>query len=290
MRRRFVDLHTHSTASDGALPPAEVVWQADRRRLAAVALTDHDTTAGLAEARAAADDFEDLRFVPGIEVSARFQPGTMHILGLGIDENSPALAELARFLREARKQRNPQIVERLGALGARIDMDDVLAVAAGARGQIDDRPIGRMHIAEAMRRKGLVRTTDEAFGKFLAKGGPAYVDRQRWTPARTIQAIRAAGGVPVLAHPSQLNYENRAQLMRIVRNLAAHGLEGIEAYHGDHSARQTRFYVALAKRLGLCVTGGSDFHGPAKPHVQLGRPRVPLGALTGSLLQRLRLS
>jgi len=290
MRRRFIDLHTHSTASDGSLPPAEVVWQADRRRLAVVALTDHDTTAGLAEARAAADDFEDLRFVAGIEVSARFQPGTMHILGLGIDEDSPALGDLARFLREARKQRNPQIVARLQALGVQIDMDDVLAVAAGAHGQIDDRPIGRMHIAEAMRRKGLVRGTDEAFEKFLAKGGPAYVDRERWTPTRTIQAIRDAGGVPVLAHPVQLNYDNRAQLMRIVRNLAAHGLEGIEAYHGDHSARQTRFYIALAKRLDLGITGGSDFHGPAKPQAQLGRPRVPLSVLTDGLLQRLMLS
>ena len=290
MRRRFIDLHTHSTASDGALPPAEVVWQADRRRLAAVALTDHDTTAGLAEARAAADDFEDLRFVAGIEVSAKFQPGTMHILGLGIDGDSPALGELARFLREARKQRNPQMVARLQAIGARIDMDDVLAVAAEARGQIDDGPIGRIHIAEAMRRKGLVRTTDEAFEKFIAKGGPAYVDRERWTPARTIQAIRNAGGVPVLAHPVQLNYDNRAQLMRIVRNLTDHGLEGIEAYHSDHSARQTRFYIALAKHLGLAITGGSDFHGPAKPQAQLGRPRVPLSALTDSLLQRLMLS
>ena len=283
--RRFVDLHTHSTASDGTLSPREVVRLAEAKRLAAVALTDHDTTEGLAEARAAAREFPALRFVPGIEVSAQPPSGTLHILGLGIDEKGASLQKLAEFLRSARRERNPKIVAKLKELGAGLDMDDVLAVAtaSGGRGSV----ISRMHIAEALSLKGHVKNISEAFKRYIGRGAPAYVERQRLTPRETIAAIRSAGGLAVLAHPAQLNCGNRAELERIVRELIRAGLEGIEVYHSDHSPLQTRMYLDMARRLGLGATGGSDFHGAAKPHVRIGSPKVSLAALGEELVGRL---
>jgi hypothetical protein len=159
--RRFVDLHTHSTASDGALSPREVILAAEQRRLAAVALTDHDTIDGLAEAREAAGRFPALRFVPGIEVSAQPPSGTLHILGLGMREAAPSLLHLAEFLRGAREERNPRIVAKLNKLGIDIDMDDVRASAAawGARGKV----ISRLHVAQVLVRRRRVGSIAEAF-------------------------------------------------------------------------------------------------------------------------------
>jgi predicted metal-dependent phosphoesterase TrpH len=282
--RRFVDLHTHSVASDGALTPAALVQLADAVNLAAVALTDHDTTGGIAEARAAAAKCPNLKFLPGVELSARYSPGTMHILGLGVDENNPSLRRTMEYLVSARNERNPMIVKRLRELGVGMDMDDVLAVAG-------ERPaggvLGRLHIAEAMRRKGFVRTTHEAFQKYLSAGRPAFIDKERLAPSQAIAAIRDAGGAAVLAHPVQLRYENYAQLQRVLHDLKDSGLDGIEAYHSDHSPEQTRLFLDYARKMGLCVSGGSDFHGDAKPDVRIARPRVPLAAMTGKLAQLL---
>jgi len=255
--RRFADLHTHSNASDGQLPPEELIRLAERSRLAAVALTDHDTTEGLAAARHEAGKFPELHFVPGIEISARFPRGTLHILGLGIGETSAALQHLAARLREDRRTRNPKILARLQAIGAAIDMDDVLAAAGPRPGKI----IGRLHIAEALRRKGYVRTTGEAFEKYIGDGKPAFIDKERLEPREAIAAILAAGGLAALAHPVQLNYDNRAQLERVLKSMIRHGLNAIEVYHTDHTPAQTRTYLDLAKRYELCVVGGSDFHG-----------------------------
>ena len=283
--RRFVDLHTHSTASDGATAPAEVICIAEAKRLAAVALTDHDTVSGLAEARAAAAEFPSLRFVPGIEVSARPPSGTLHILGLGIDETAPALLGLADFLRNARDERNPRIVAKLQGLGIGVDMDDVRAAAAACGGQ--GKIIGRMHIAQVLRQKGHVGTIAEAFERYIGRGAAAYVERLRLTPRRTIASIRDAGGLAVLAHPAQLNCENRAQLERIIRELVRAGIEAVEIYHSDHTPQQTRLYLEIATRLGLGAAGGSDFHGAAKPGTVIGRPKVPLAALGEKLVARL---
>jgi len=283
--RRFVDLHTHSTASDGTWPPGAIVRAAEARRLAAVALTDHDTTDGLAEAAAAAREFPRLRFVPGIEVSAEPPSGTLHILGLGVDVGAESLQNLAAFLRAARDERNPKIVANLQRAGVRIDMDDVRAAAAasGSSGKV----VGRMHIAEALIRAGIVKSLSEAFERHIGRGAPAYVERRRLSAADTIAAIREAGGVAALAHPVQLNCSNRAQLERIVRDLARAGLEAVEVYHSDHTPQQTRMYLDLAVRLKLEATGGSDFHGAAKPEVSIGRPRVSLAALGERLVERL---
>jgi 3',5'-nucleoside bisphosphate phosphatase len=280
--RRFVDLHTHSTASDGAVAPREVVRLAEAKRLAAVALTDHDTTEGLGEAADEAARFPELRFVRGVEVSAKFPTGTLHILGLAIDPESPALRALLAHLRDARDTRNPRIVAALQGLGLPIDMDDVLAVVRQS-GKSASSPVGRVHIAEALRRKRCVRTAAEAFDKFIGSGCPAYVDKERLDASQVVRAIADSGGAAVLAHPPQLKYENSAQLERIVHGLVGAGLAGIEAYHSDHTPEQTRAYMKLARRFGIGVTGGSDFHGPAKPDVKLGRPPVPLAAIEGRL-------
>ena len=280
--RRFVDLHTHSTASDGTLTPAEVVALADAANLAAFALTDHDTTRGLAEARAAAASSPGLRFIPGVEVSARYSPGMMHILGLGVDENSEALRKLLAGFIDARDRRNPGILAKLHALGIDVGMDDVLAAAESFE---PGRPhvIGRMHIAEAMRVKGHAQSIQDAFTRYLSNGGAAYVDKERLEPQEVIEGIMAGGGVAVLAHPVQLKIGDGQELEDYIRRLAGWGLGGIEVYHPDHSDRQTRRYLDIARRLGLAVTGGSDFHGTAKPGVAIGRPRVPLAAITGPI-------
>jgi len=282
--RRFVDLHTHSTASDGTLSPAEVVALADAAGLAAFALTDHDTTSGLAEARAAAASRPGLRFVPGVEVSARYSPGAMHILGLGIDENSPALRNLLAGFIDARDERNPRILAKLHDLGMDVGMEDVLAAAEsfdpGRR-----HVIGRMHIAEAMRVKGYAQSIQDAFTRYLSNGGIAFVDKERIDPRKVIEGIVAGGGVAVLAHPVQLKLGDGQELEDYVRRLVACGLGGIEVYHCDHCDQQTRRYLDLARALGLLVTGGSDFHGAAKPGVEIGRPKVPLAAITGPLAE-----
>lgn len=279
--RRFVDLHTHSTASDGTVSPAELVRLADVAHLAAVALTDHDTVAGLAEARAAARGCPQLRFVPGVEVSAAYAPGVMHILALGIDDAHPAVAKLVGQFVDARNDRNPKIIAKLQELGLRIDMADVLAVATQLRSRGDSGIVSRMHMAEALRRKGCVASIQEAFERYIGSGAPAFVDKERLQPADVIAAIRAGGAPAVLAHPVQLRCEDDDHLERIVRSLVDVGLEGIEVYHSDHDDVQTRLYLELARRFGLLVTGGSDFHGTGKPHVRLGRPRVCLSAITG---------
>jgi hypothetical protein len=281
--RRLVDLHTHSTASDGACSPADLVRLADERRLAAVALTDHDTVAGLDEARQAAKRYPQLAFICGIEVSASWPDGVMHLLGYGFDPDCETIRSLTLTLREARAQRNPRVLQRLGELGMPVSMEDVQAVLPDRTAQQGAEVISRMHIAEAMRRKGYVSSAQQAFGRWLGSGKPAYLDKERLPAREVIGAIRQAGGFAALAHPVQLRCNNRAQLERVIRELMDAGLEGLEVYHSDHTNELTRIYFDLAAKLGLVVTGGSDFHGSSKPEVRLGVPRVPRHVLTGPL-------
>jgi predicted metal-dependent phosphoesterase TrpH len=283
--RRFVDLHTHSEASDGRKSPTDVIALADQASLAAIALTDHDTTAGLAEAGAAAENFPDLHFVPGIEMSAKFCSQTLHILGLGIDPEAPDLSALTANLIEARNDRNPQMIARLQELGFDIEMSDVLAVMSDSPTSVGDRVVGRMHMAEALRRKGYVHSTAEAFKRYLGDDGPAFIDKEKLTPRDVIEPIHSAGGVAILAHPVHMDYANSAQLELRIRQLVDVGLDGLEVIHPDHPPFESRTYLQLARRLGLATTGGSDYHGQAKPHVRLGRPRVPV-AILGDKLQR----
>ena len=281
--RRFVDLHTHTTVSDGTRTPEELIQLADREKLAAIAVTDHDSTAGLRRARAAAEAFDELTFIPGIEVSAQSATGTLHILGLAIDEAHTAIQQLAGQLLDARLERNPKIIAKLQAMGVELDMDDVGAVAAADAADDDRRILGRLHIVEALRRKGYVKTIGEGFERYVGTGAPAFVDKESLTASAVIPAIRESGGEAVLAHPVQLNCGNHAQLERIVRDLIRAGLTGIEVYHSDHTPERMRAYLDLARRFDLVVTGGSDFHGDVMSYITLGRPRVPLAVLTGQL-------
>jgi predicted metal-dependent phosphoesterase TrpH len=263
MSSSFVDLHCHSTASDGTLAPAEVIRLAVRNGLSAIALTDHDTIGGIAEAAAEAR-VAGIDFLPGIEISAEYPPpGTMHILGYGIDPNSATLRNLTETLIAGRDNRNPKIVAKLRELGVAITMEEVEKEAGG-------QVVGRPHIAAILHRKGYVSSIKEAFNKYLAQGAPAYFDKERLTPRQALEMIRESGGMPVLAHAAQLRTENDAQLDRVVKDLLDLGLAGIEIYHSDHNDQWIEKCTHLADRYGLLKTGGSDFHGGNKANIELG--------------------
>jgi 3',5'-nucleoside bisphosphate phosphatase len=259
-----IDLHCHSTASDGTLSPTQVVQLAVDSGLSALALTDHDTVGGVA---AAAAKERGIDFLPGIEISCDFRaPGTMHILGYGVDSNSPVLTEMTRQLIEGRDNRNPKIIQRLQELGVAITMDELNAEAAGGT-------VGRPHIAAILVRKGYVSSIKQAFNEYLAPGGKAYFDKERLSSAQALQMIRDSGGLPVLAHPIQLRCDNDAELETVVKNLVDQGLVGIEVFHSDHDAAWVAKAEALATKYNLLRTGGSDFHGSNKKDIPLGLVR-----------------
>lgn len=272
MTNRWVDLHCHSTASDGTLAPTEVVRLAKQRELTALALTDHDTIGGVVEAAEEARKM-GLDFLPGIEISAEFpHPGTMHILGYGVDPQSKTLGDLTRQLLEGRDSRNPRIIKRLQELGIAITMEEVEQEARKGAPADVNKPlvVGRPHIAAILLRKGYVSTIKQAFDKYLAPGGLAYFDKERLSPRQALEMIRASNGIPVLAHPVQLRTENDAQLERIIKDLLDLGLMGLEVIHSDHDAALIEKYSALADRYKLLKTGGSDFHGTNKKNIDLG--------------------
>ncbi|MCY2954050.1 MAG: PHP domain-containing protein [Planctomycetota bacterium] len=277
----FVDLHVHSTASDGTFAPAEVARLAKASGLAGFALTDHDTVAGVAEAGEEAKRL-GLEFLVGIEISVEYpRPGTLHMLGYGVDTASEALRELSVWQVESRNRRNPRIVQRLRELGVAITMEEVEAMAGS-------EVVGRPHVAEVLVRKGYVGSAKQAFDKYLGQGGSAYENRQRLPARRAMELIARSGGVAVLAHPVQLATENDAQLERVVKDLVDLGLGGIEVIHSDHSAELVEKYTKLAERFGLLKTGGSDFHGVNKKEIQLGVAngrRIPRGMMD-ELLKR----
>lgn len=283
MLMSFVDLHSHSTASDGTLAPAAVVRLAKERGLNALSLTDHDTIGGIEEAAAEAAKIA-LDFLPGIEISCDYPPGTMHILGYGIDPKSQVLTEMTRQLIEGRDNRNPKIVEKLQSLNVAITMEEVEAEAKGG-------VIGRPHIAAILVRKGYVSSIKQAFNEYLAPGGKAYFDKERLTSRQALSMILESGGLPVLAHAFQLRTENDAQLETVVKNLCDQGLAGIEVMHSDHDPAWVEKCTRLADRHGLVKTGGSDFHGGNKKDIDLGHAagrRIPR-AFYDQLVARLEL-
>lgn len=258
----MIDLHTHSTFSDGSLTPADLVDLAVREGLTAIALTDHDTTAGIASFLDACGERRMIG-VAGVEISVDFNPGTMHMLGYLIDPQSTVLDDALSKMRGGRDDRNSQILEKLNRLGMNITMADVLKHAS-------EDVVGRPHFAQALMDKSYVHSPKEAFDLYLGKGKPAYVDRFRLTPEVGIDSIRQAGGVAVLGHPATLGLKDR-ELLEFVRTMAAAGLRGIEVYYAEHSPDQVVYYSALAKEFKLLMTGGSDYHGKLTPDTRLGR-------------------
>ncbi len=258
-----VDLHCHSTASDGTLAPAAVVQLAKDRGLSALALTDHDTIAGVAEAAAEANKI-GVDFLPGIEISAEFpHPGTMHLLGYGVDPHSQNLHDLTKTLLAGRDNRNPKIIAKLREMGLDVTMEEWHAESNGP-------VLGRPQLAAILLRKGYVTSIKQAFDKYIGQGAPAYADKERLSPAKAIAMILESGGLPVLAHPIQLRTQNDAQLQQIVKDLVDMGLRGIEVIHSDHDAQMIAKYEGYAAQYGLLKTGGSDFHGTNKANINLG--------------------
>ena len=272
----LVDLHVHSSASDGSLSPRDLVRHAREVGLKAIALSDNDTVAGVAVALAAGRD-AGLEVIGGVEISAEMQGGTCHILGYFVDPEDRALGRVLDEVRLGRDRRNRRILERLRELGCPLARDELAA-------RVEDGVLTRAHFAAAMIAKGYVKSWDEAFKRYLGRGKPAYVSRPHLAPAGAIRVIHGAGGLAVLAHPRQLNLTT-AGTEKYIEDLAAAGLDGVETVSPDHTANLSRRYRAAARRLGLVETGGSDWHGyPAGPVGAKGRhARVHLGVGRGSM-------
>ena len=258
----MIDLHTHSTFSDGSLTPEQLVAAAEQAGLTALALTDHDTLGGLPRLLAASASSR-VRCVAGVEVSAEYSPGTLHLLGYFLRPDDPGLAAALAELRKGREARNQEILRKLTARGLTLTEAEVRGFAGG-------EVIGRPHFAQALIARGYVRDKEEAFARFLARGQPGYAERFRLTPEDSIRCIRAAGGVPVLAHVGTLKLGAK-ELRKLVTQLRDQGLEGLEIFYPEHHPAQVRRYRDLAKDLNLAQTGGSDFHGALSPHIKLGR-------------------
>jgi 3',5'-nucleoside bisphosphate phosphatase len=260
----MIDLHTHSTFSDGSLTPEQLVREAERALLSALALTDHDSIGGLERFMAACSK-SIVRGVPGVEISVDCNPGdaTMHILGYFFDPANTELNEHINRLRDGRRRRNTEILKRLNAMGLMLSMNEIAAFAG-------ENNVGRLHFALALKARGYVRTTQEAFDKYLAKGKAGYAGRLRFKPLDGVTMIRKAGGIAVLAHPFTLNLGKQA-LADCVSELAQGGLQGIEVYYPQHPPKLVRQYLDLAAQFHLVVTGGTDFHGTPMPDIKLGR-------------------
>ena len=258
----MIDLHSHSIFSDGSSTPEELVELAEQGGLAALALTDHDTTDGLPRFLAAGDN-SSVETVAGIELSAEFGAVTFHILGYFFDPANEALQTALKWVREGRTERNVQILEKLNRLGYNLTHDDI-------RKHAGDDLVGRPHFAAALIEKGHFKHKDKIFQQLLGKGKAAYVDRQRLTPETCVELICKAGGVAVIAHPGQMKLTARS-LRRLVKQLKNHGLGGIEVWHPIHKPYQMASYLRICEDFNLVATGGSDFHGKLTPDLSLGR-------------------
>lgn len=278
MMEKRIDLHIHSTYSDGSMTPAEIVAKACEIGLAAIALTDHDTCDGVTEFLDAARE-RGIEAVGGVEISVEFKKRTLHMLGYGIDPAHQRLRNVLRRIVQGRDERNTQIIRKLNLLGIRITIEEVRALAG-------EQVVGRPHIAQVLIQKGVVKDLDEAFDRLLARGRPAYCERFRLEPEDAIALIAEAGGLAVLAHPYYIGLDSPDALASLVSRLKDAGLAGIEAYYTEHTQEQTRLYLEMAKRFDLLVTGGSDFHGNLKSDIQLGSGRGSL-SVPYELFQRL---
>jgi len=252
------------------MTPAEVISHADRLKLKAISITDHDTVAGSKEAFRCGIP-PSLDFLTGVEISAApplFYPGSgsFHLLGYSIRLDDTQLNQTLAKLRQARKNRNPAIISRLNELGIPLTLDEVLQEAG-------DGQLGRPHIAKVLVKRGLAATIDEAFDRLLGAGRPAYVDKYRIDCAQAIRIILAAGGIPVLAHPGLLDCTTEDQFDRLTAGLKEMGIKGIEVYYSEHTPDQTRFFAELALRHDLLMTGGTDFHGTIQPEIKMGTGR-----------------
>ncbi|MDR2499806.1 MAG: PHP domain-containing protein [Treponema sp.] len=267
----MIDLHTHSTASDGSFQPAELIRAAADKGLRALALTDHDTVDGLAGAGAEAER-RGLWFIPGIELEisrgkylkngeAQEVSGEFHLLGLGINWKNPVFSQAVADLGRYREARNREILQRMGDMGIEADYEELRSLGGGS--------IGRPHFAALLLRRGIVKNREQAFAQYLGGGRPLYVPKKGLDFTYALEIIHAAGGIAVLAHPMSL-YIAWAHLPGFIKQLAGQGLDGMEAWHPTAKPRICKRLEALGRSLGLIITAGSDFHGAARPDRKLG--------------------
>ncbi len=273
MSRGAVDLHSHTTASDGTLSPRELVLAAAQHGVTVLAVTDHDSTDGLADAMTLAPTHR-MTIVPGLEINCDVEGAEIHVLGYFVDHEAAWFQDFLREQRAERIARVHRIAERLTELGMPIEPAEVFAVCK------EGSP-GRPHVAQVMVARGYVKSVREAFDKYLKQGGAANVPRRRLSPVEAVQVIRKAHGVPVFAHPGLADRD------AIIPQLVEAGLMGIETYYAEHSAAQTSEYLELCRRFDLVPTGGSDYHGPQSGRSNpLGSPAVPWSSW--EQLQRVR--
>lgn len=259
-----VDLHSHTTASDGTLSPRDLVRAAVKRGVRVLAITDHDSTEGLRDAFDEAARHPPLTIVPGLEINCDVPGAEVHVLGYYVDYEAAWFQDFLREQRAERAARVHRIAERLAELGMPIDPAEVFAI-------VKEGSPGRPHVAQVMVQRGYVKSVREAFDKWLHANGPANVPRKRLTPMDAIAVIRRAGGVPVFAHPGLASRDE------LVPDMVAAGLMGIETYYAEHSAAQIAHYKDLCRQHGLIATGGSDYHGERSGRTNpLGHPPVPL--------------
>ena len=275
-----VDLHLHTTASDGKLSPEEIVALALSKKLSIIAITDHDTVDGIAPALAAAQN-SSLIVIPGVEINTDAADDELHILGYFIDYTCHELTSRLQDLCNSRHTRALRMVEKLNSLGIEMDWQQVLEVAQGSS-------IGRPHIAQVLLQRGYISSIREAFVKYIGRNCPAYVEREKITPVEAVKLIVCAAGLPVLAHPGTVS-----NLTRLIPELKSAGMVGIEACYNGYSVGTVTRLVTLAREYGLIYTGGSDYHGLDTGETPLGGAKVPseavsnLFALAGRSLPRL---
>jgi len=244
-----IDLHLHSTASDGRFSPQELVSMAASSGLEAIAITDHDSVEGVAPALLAAQEFPSLKVIPGVEVSTDVPHGEVHILGYFIDYGDPELISTLEGLRSSRRLRAQRMIAKLANLGIHIEWERVQEIAG-------DGSIGRPHIAQAILERGYVSSPKEAFVKYISREGPAYVERKKMTPEQAVELVVKTGGLPVLAHPADID-----RLEELIPRLQKVGLVGIEAYYNGYQSKLVKYLASLARKYGLIASGGSDYHG-----------------------------
>jgi len=259
----MIDLHTHSSASDGTARPAEIYGLAKRMGLTAVALADHDTTGGLDEFLASAIPGGPAA-VPGVEISVARADREIHLVGLFIREHCAALEDLLADIRQHRDERNPMIIERLRGMGYDISIAEVQAVAGGDS-------IGRPLFAKVLVKKGYFADANAVFEQCLKRGAPAYVPRRLPEPATAIAAIHAAGGLAIWAHALHRADNEVAEFRRTLEVLIGAGLDGIEAYYPSFTPAQTDLLLKAAQQHQLAISGGTDYHGANQPDLELGR-------------------
>jgi len=263
-----VDLHLHTTASDGRHTPAELVRLAASKGLEYIAVTDHDTIDGIAPALAESARFAGLHVIPGVELSTDVPKGEVHLLGYFVDYDDVQFRSQLEDMRNSRVNRARGMVEKLAGLGVQIEWERVKEIAGSGA-------MGRPHIAQAMLEKGYIKTTQDAFRSYIGHGGPAYVERDKLTPAEAVKLVLKAGGLPVLAHPL-----TSGDAEGTIKELKAVGLVGMEVYYASHSVEQVAMLAGLANKYFLIATGGTDYHGiDLMAETMVGGTDVPLLAI-----------